>query len=667
MPRSIRRRQGIGIILVAVLLATTFVSVRRAAADRLPWRDKSTPFGMVTAVGNRVRADEIDAYVALMREAGVQWSREEIFWDKVQREPGGPFQWSGDGSGFYDYEHSIGAQHAAGIRILGLLDYNPAWFKGQNPPPEAWIKDWGDYVYQTVAHFGRGGAVKHWEIWNEPNLSVSGYESGLYRIEDYARVLSVARDAAKSADPQAVIVLGGMAAVWGYPPSPTTYDYFDYLDALGKVGAWNSFDVLAIHPYRPDAPEGAPWRRDHAATFPEEMARLDNLMLKYGTRPVWLTEVGWASSQGWPGVNEDQQAQFLARLYVMAIAQPSVEKIFWYDFRNDTAPSAPYDQPVYNENYFEFNYGLLRRGFPLDANSPSLRKPAFLAYRALTNELAGLTFQEVAADGQRPDLPNIYWYRFGGPRRVDVLWNTDATQHLVSIACDCREALVRYWNGGARYVLYPQDGTLTLAIDEQGAPTYIEYDPPAAPGAQFFPESGHSLRGSFQAYWEANGGLSRFGYPLTEEIVEPEAGHGRPHVVQYFERARFEYFPENAGTPYEVQLGPLGAAILSRFGVDWQTQPKVADAPPDCVFFEPTGHSLCPPFRERWEQLGGLALLGQPITQPFQATRADNGQPYTVQYFERARFEYFAENAGTPYEVQLGLLGRELLKPWNGQ
>src|SRR5262249_28136257 len=137
VPRSIRRRQGIGIILVAVLLATTFVSVRRAAADRLPWRDKSTPFGMVTAVGNRVRADEIDAYVALMREAGVQWSREEIFWDKVQREPGGPFQWSGDGSGFYDYEHSIGAQHAAGIRILGLLDYNPAWFKGQNPPPEA--------------------------------------------------------------------------------------------------------------------------------------------------------------------------------------------------------------------------------------------------------------------------------------------------------------------------------------------------------------------------------------------------------------------------------------------------------------------------------------------------------------------------------------------------
>jgi hypothetical protein len=666
VPHLIRHRAGISLILAASLLATTFVSARRAAADPLPAPDKGSPFGMVTAIGNRVRSDEIDAYVALMREAGVQWSREEIFWDKVQPNPGGPFQWSGDGSGFYDYEHSIGAQAAAGMHILGLLDYNPAWFKGQNPPPEAWIKEWGDYVYQTVAHFGRGGAIKHWEIWNEPNLTISGYESGLYRIEDYARLLSVAHDAAKAADPNAVIVLGGMAAVWSYPPAPTTYDYFEYLDVLGKLGAWNNFDILAVHPYRPDAPEGAPWRRDHSATFSEEITRLDSLMLKYGSRPIWLTEVGWASSRGWPGVSEDQQAQFLARLYVIAMAQPSVEKVFWYDFRNDSAPSAPYDRPVYNDNYYEFNYGLLRRGFPLDTNSPALRKPAFLAYRALTHELAGLALQEVPSDGRRPDMPNTYWYRFGGARRVDVLWNTDTGNQMVSVPCGCREALVRHWNGAARYVIYPQDGSLALKLDEQGAPVYVEYDPPPAPGGQFFPQTGHALRGTFQAFWEANGGLPRFGYPLTEEIIEPEAGNGRPRVVQYFERARFEYFPENAGTPFEVQLGLLGISILSRFGVDWQAQPKVADAPPNCLFFAPTGHSLCSPFRERWEQLGGLPLLGQPITEPFQATRQDSGQPYTVQYFERARFEYHPENAGTPYEVQLGLLGRELLNRWDG-
>src|SRR6185436_15713850 len=103
--------------------------------------------------------------------------------------------------------------------------------------------------------------------------------------------------------------------------------------------------------------------------------------------------------------------------------------------------------------------------------------------------------------------------------------------------------------GRARYVLYPQDGTFNLQLDEQGSPVYVEYDPPAAAPGEFFPTTGHTLRGSFRSFWQANGGLPRFGYPLTEEIVEPDAVNGRPRVVQYFERARFEFFPENAGTP----------------------------------------------------------------------------------------------------------------------
>ena len=37
-----------------------------------------------------------------------------------------------------------------------------------------------------------------------------------------------------------------------------------------------------------------------------------------------------------------------------------------------------------------------------------------------------------------------------------------------------------------------------------------------------------------------------------------------------------------------------------------------------------------------------------------------DGSTYPTQHFERARFELHPENAGTPYEVLLGLLGREL-------
>lgn len=667
---SARLRPFALLVLVLMVVLSSFLATggQPTVAAELPWRNKGTPFGVVAALGNRVRADEIDTAVALMREAGVQWQREEIFWDRVQQEANGPFNWTGDGSGFYDYDRAIGAQVAAGINVLGLLDYNPAWFKGKNPHPSEWIEDWGDFVYATVARYGRErGWIKYWELWNEPNLAKSGYESGLYEIKDFVRILEVGRAAARAADPEAHIVMGGLASIWSAPPSPYNYDYFDYLEHVAEEGGWNAVDIIAIHPYRPDAPEGNPWRRDRSFDFRDEMQRLDEILLKYGSKPIWITEWGWSTNEGWPGVDPDTQAFFLIRASVLAMAHPSIEKIFWYDFRNDTQPGAPYDRPVYNNREVEFHYGLLRRTYPLDPNRGDLRKPAFVAYRTLTQMLAGLSIQQVLADGYMPGQEYVYWYRFAGSgRRVDVLWRTVDTSPVLTVNCGCREALVRGWNGQVQHLLYTDDGTLTLRLPSIGAPIFVEYDPPVVPGGERFEVTGHSLRGAFRAYWQANGGLARFGYPLTEELIEPEFGSGRPRVVQYFERARFEHFPEFSGTAYEVQLGHLGQAALQRQGINWQLLPKVDGAPPECLFFAETGHSLCPPFRAIWEQKGGLSLLGYPLTEAFEVIRPETGQSYTMQYFERARFEYFPEFQGTPNEVQLGLLTRELITSWGG-
>ncbi|HEX8219188.1 MAG TPA: vanomycin resistance protein VanB, partial [Chloroflexia bacterium] len=53
-----------------------------------------------------------------------------------------------------------------------------------------------------------------------------------------------------------------------------------------------------------------------------------------------------------------------------------------------------------------------------------------------------------------------------------------------------------------------------------------------------------------------------YGYPISEEISEVSPTNGETYLVQYFERNRFEYHPEAAGTPFEVQLGLLGANML---------------------------------------------------------------------------------------------------------
>jgi hypothetical protein len=79
------------------------------------------------------------------------------------------------------------------------------------------------------------------------------------------------------------------------------------------------------------------------------------------------------------------------------------------------------------------------------------------------------------------------------------------------------------------------------------------------PGVRFFPETGHTLREAFLAYWERSDGMNMFGYPLSEEFEATTAGGAR-QTVQYFERAVFAYDPADGA----VRLEPLGWAALIR-------------------------------------------------------------------------------------------------------
>jgi hypothetical protein len=74
--------------------------------------------------------------------------------------------------------------------------------------------------------------------------------------------------------------------------------------------------------------------------------------------------------------------------------------------------------------------------------------------------------------------------------------------------------------------------------------------------------------------------------------------------------------------------------------------------------FSETGTCVRGRFLDHWRAHGGLAVNGYPISEEFVETLED-GNAYTVQYFERARFEHHPEFAGTAYEVLLGHLGRE--------
>lgn len=194
---------------------------------------------------------------------------------------------------------------------------------------------------------------------------------------------------------------------------------------------------------------------------------------------------------------------------------------------------------------------------------------------------------------------------------------------------------------GAAYTTQPLPATVRATV----APF------PSSVDRRYFPESGHSLGAPFKSYWEARGGLAQFGYPLTEPFTEVSVEDGRPYTVQYFERARFEHHPENQA-PHNVLLGHLGRAF----------HPADVAAPrlPNSRYFAETGHNLGGPFRAYWERHGGLAQFGLPLTEEVREVSPTDGKVYTVQYFERARFEHHPENSA-PYDVLLGHLGRQLL------
>jgi len=101
-------------------------------------------------------------------------------------------------------------------------------------------------------------------------------------------------------------------------------------------------------------------------------------------------------------------------------------------------------------------------------------------------------------------------------------------------------------------------------------------------------------------------------------------------------------------------IGNLGPSMPSG-DVTAPAEPKAG-----CAYFEQTGHNACAGFAAYWSEFGGLPVFGYPITEEF----VENGM--TVQYFERARFEWVPGSSTAHYDVVLGRVGAELAASMSG-
>lgn len=160
---------------------------------------------------------------------------------------------------------------------------------------------------------------------------------------------------------------------------------------------------------------------------------------------------------------------------------------------------------------------------------------------------------------------------------------------------------------------------------------------------EYFAETGHNVVGEFYRFYKtAPSPTLVFGYPLTEAFI---TSYPSGLTVQYFQRARFELYPNNPDGQ-RVRLTPLGR-ILYEPGA-----PSLNLSTPGACRVFTSGYSVCYDFLTFYDQQGGVSLFGNPIS-------AFEFQPdgRILQYFEYARLEWHPEfNRGQ--NIVLSDLGR---------
>jgi hypothetical protein len=157
-----------------------------------------------------------------------------------------------------------------------------------------------------------------------------------------------------------------------------------------------------------------------------------------------------------------------------------------------------------------------------------------------------------------------YWQRpgwgldlFGYPITPEVQENIGGKVYTVQYTQRARFEYHPEFKGTPNEVLLGLLGN-TLIEGRSGEEPFKPAPASGSPDSEYFPQTQHNVAGPLLTHWLALGGLPVFGLPRSEAFQEKSAIDGKTYLVQYFERNRFEYHPENQRTKFEVLLGLLG-------------------------------------------------------------------------------------------------------------
>ena len=299
------------------------------------------PFGVQmygnTGIGSK--------YYEKMAQLSASWVRANISWKQIEpaNADASNYRWNGP-------DQVVGATRDAGKNMIITLEHAPDWSSSTSDGPidKVSVSELADLMAAVAERYDGDGkddapgspVVNYFELYNEPDHELRWGYSG----KEYAEMLKVVYPAIKAANPNAQVLLGGIAYDWFvdntgsvFPPGPFVRSFTDQVLANG---GGDYIDVVAFHGYIAFASN---WTDGAGTGFIEKTQSLRDIMQKHNVnKPIMVTETGIHSNANPNDMRTpEQQASGVVELYVQAMAS-DIDVLIWF-MLYEPGGTYPYD------------------------------------------------------------------------------------------------------------------------------------------------------------------------------------------------------------------------------------------------------------------------------------------------------------------------------------
>jgi len=370
---------------------------------------------------------------------------ERIIFDWTQHQPSGPEDWHT----LNVDDRWLKAANACGREVVALLKHTPDWATDGTPGPGVPkglylpVDDpdnvWGNFV-RRAAHYYMSRGVKHFIIWNEPDISRETYGFEFEGdLEDYFQLLKVAYLAAKEGNPDAVIHLAG--TTYWHDVNAGRRLYMDRL--LERImqdpnAAANHyyFDIFSLHIY---------FRSESVYDLVRQSRQL---LDSYGLqdKAIWINETNASPTDDplWPVVRPvyqldlAQQSSFLVQAAGLGLAA-GAERIAVYKFFDQgLAPGSE-------------TFGLLR--------ADQSRRPAYFTWKMVVRYLDSIE----QAQRAQSDHVEAVLVDHENERETVIAWAKTEQAAEIQVSATGRKAYLLDQYGNIA-IIRPQKGWYRLVL-----------------------------------------------------------------------------------------------------------------------------------------------------------------------------------------------------------